>query len=78
MEQNFESQLSLFKVEINNKMSCLQNSFSTKDNQRNQPTKCKETNRIKILSGEVDALAVRIRNTRRLALYLSTFYVKSS
>ena len=25
-------------------------------------TKCKETNRIKILSGEVDALAVRIRN----------------
>ena len=62
MEQNFESQLSLFKVEINNKMACLQNNFSTKDNQRNQPTKCKETNRIKILSGEVDALAVRIRN----------------
>ena len=62
MEQNFDAQLSLFKVEMNNKLSCFQNSYTPKETQRNTTSKYKETNKIRIMSSEIDALNVRMRN----------------
>ena len=62
MEQRFEAKLSLIQVDINNRFACLQNTPTPKTNQRQVNAKCKEGNRVKILSDEVDALNVRMRN----------------
>ena len=55
LEQSFEFQLSLIKIDMNNRFTSLQNNSTQNLNKTNFP-KCRDSNKIKILSDKFDDL----------------------
>ena len=61
IEQNFEAKLKMIKVDINNRFLCLKNNSSPQKNQKPNPSKCKDSYKIKTLTDKFDDLNNRLR-----------------